>query len=137
MDEAHSRPMPSGPVIFFDGVCNLCNAVVRWIAKRDSSGRFRFASLQSEAARLVLGEAGRPDSMALVDREGVHFQSEAALRIARGLGPPWSVLGWLVVVPRPVRDAVYDFVARHRYRWFGRQESCPLPAPELVDRFLD
>lgn len=145
MDEGLPRP-----VVLFDGVCNLCSATVRWIVKHDASGRFRFASLQSEAARRLLVEAtrleargslleaqGRPDSMALVDRDGVHFRSDAAIRIAKGLGPPWSVLGLLAVVPRPIRDATYDFVARNRYKWFGRQESCSLPAPELADRFLD
>lgn len=130
------------PVVLFDGVCNLCSATVRWIVKHDASGRFRFASLQSEAARRLLVEApigaqGRPDSMALVDRDGVHFRSDAAIRIAKGLGPPWSVLGLLAVVPRPIRDATYNFVARNRYKWFGRQDSCSLPAPELADRFLD
>ena len=127
-------------MILFDGVCNLCNATVRWVAKRDAVGRFCYASLQSEAARRLLAGADlvdRPDSMVLVDQDGAHFRSAAAIRIAKELTFPWSLLAWLTVVPRPVRDAAYDLVARNRYRWFGRQESCPLPTSELARRFLD
>ena len=127
-------------MILFDGVCNLCNATVRWVAKRDAVGRFCYASLQSEAARRLLAGADlvdRPDSMVLVDQDGAHFRSAAAIRIAKELTFPWSLLAWLGVVPRPVRDAAYDLVARNRYRWFGRQESCPLPTSELARRFLD
>lgn len=134
-------------------MCNLCNAMVRWVVEHDAEGRFRFAPLQSEAARRLLeaaaegseddvrrrGEApaGRGDTMALVDQDGVHFRSSAALRVAKRLAFPWSALGWLSVVPRPLRDAVYDRVAGNRYRWFGRTASCPTPSPSLTKRFLD
>jgi predicted DCC family thiol-disulfide oxidoreductase YuxK len=133
-----------GPLILFDGVCNLCNAAVQWVIARDDDARFRFASLQSEAARLaligVLGPEGvdsLPDSIVLMDETGVHTRSSAAIRIAEGLGRPYSLLSVGRVLPRPLRDAVYDFVARNRYRWFGRRETCMVPTPELTARFVD
>lgn len=123
--------------MLFDGVCNLCTASVKFIIKRDPQGQFRFAALQSEAARgLVVGEGERPDSIALVESGKVYWKSTAALRIARRLGALWPVLYVLIAVPRPVRDWVYDVIARHRYRWFGKQDACMMPTPELRERFL-
>ena len=78
-----------------------------------------------------------PDSIVLVDAKGVHTRSTAAMRIARGVGFPYAMLGLGVVLPRPVRDALYGFVARNRYRWFGRQDLCMVPTPELASRFID
>ncbi len=126
------------PVILFDGVCNLCNASVKWIIARDPHALFRFAALQSpEGSRLLAGYGPLPDSVVLVDGKGVHTQSTAALRIASKLGFPWSLAVVGLAVPRFVRDFFYKLIARHRYRWFGRQESCLLPTPELRARFLD
>lgn len=128
------------PVILFDGVCNLCNASVRFVIRRDPRGAFRFASLQSPAGRALSQRYGMPvddlSSVVLVDAGRCYMKSEAALRIAGALVWPWRLLGVLTIVPRFVRDRVYELVARNRYRWFGKQESCPLPAPELADRFL-
>jgi predicted DCC family thiol-disulfide oxidoreductase YuxK len=125
--------------ILFDGVCNLCNGFVQFVIARDPAARFRFAALQSAAAAARLREAGvsgpLPDSIVLVD-EGVHVRSTAALRILRGLRFPWPLAYGLIVVPRPIRDRVYDVIAAHRYRWFGRRESCMLPTPDLTRRFL-
>lgn len=154
--KARSQPDAVRPVILFDGVCNLCNAMVRWVVEHDADGWFRFAPLQSEAARRLLdagaeasaeteaakgasrtASAGPAGTMALVDQAGVHFRSTAALRVAKRLEFPWSLLGWLSVVPRPLRDAVYDCVARNRYRWFGRRATCPIPGPDLAKRLLD
>ena len=128
-------------MLLFDGVCNLCNAGVVFIVRRDPRGRFRFAPLQSEAARRLLGEAGTragdlPDSMIVIDEGRVFYRSAAALRIARGLRWPWPALGALWLVPRPLRDWAYRMVARNRYRWFGRRDQCMAPAPELEERFL-
>jgi len=137
-----NEPHP-GPLVLFDGVCNLCNAWVQWLIERDPEGRLRFASLQSDAARAVLSEAGvddpaaLPDSIALVDETGVHVRSAAALRIAGRLGFPYSLGRAALFVPRPIRDAVYRLIARNRYRWFGRREACMRPTPELAGRFLD
>jgi predicted DCC family thiol-disulfide oxidoreductase YuxK len=128
-------------VILFDGLCNLCAGSVRFVLERDPAGVFDFASLQSRAAREVLAEAGAradlPDSIVLVDSEGTHLRSEAALRIAARLRQPWPALAVLRILPRRLRDAVYDVVARHRYRWFGKRDTCLLPTPEIRKRFLD
>lgn len=136
MDEGSK---PQGPVILFDGICNLCQASVKWVIRNDPEGVFKMASLQSQAAQAILGErsVAMPDSVVLVDEEGVHTESMAAIRVARRLGRPWWVARLGPLVPRPLRDAVYRFVARNRYRWFGRQDSCMVPTPELRSRFLD
>ncbi|MBM3762306.1 MAG: thiol-disulfide oxidoreductase DCC family protein [Acidobacteria bacterium] len=126
------------PVILFDGVCNLCHAAVQWVIDRDPKGVFRFASLQSEAAREVLQGVGElPDSVVLVDKEGVHTRSEAAVRIAARLGWPYRIAVLGRVMPGLLRDAVYGWIARNRYGWFGRSESCRVPTAELAGRFLD
>lgn len=128
-------------MILFDGVCNLCNAFVDFVIARDPDARFRFASLQSDAARRLLSGmelgAARGDSVVLVERGQVFTQSEAALRIARRLGAPWRFAYPLVAVPRPIRDWAYQFVARNRYRWFGKREACRIPTPDLRRRFLE
>jgi predicted DCC family thiol-disulfide oxidoreductase YuxK len=127
-------------VVLFDGVCNLCNGFVRFVIPRDPRGRIRFAALQSEAARRLMAQAGvtpgSADSIVLVEGQRAFVRSEAALRIARQLRFPWPVLYGLVVVPRPLRDWVYDIVARNRLRWFGRRDVCMVPGPETQDRFL-
>jgi predicted DCC family thiol-disulfide oxidoreductase YuxK len=129
------------PVILFDGVCNLCHAAVAWVLERDRHQVFRFASLQSNAAREVLTAAGLtgdlPDSVILVDEQGVHTRSDAAMRIARRLGFPWSLAVLAQPLPGFLRDAGYAWVARNRYRWFGRRDTCAVPTPELASRFLD
>jgi predicted DCC family thiol-disulfide oxidoreductase YuxK len=130
-----------GPVLLFDGVCNLCNAGVAFIVRRDPRGRFRFAPLQSEVARRLLQAAGVdaddvPDSMIVVEEGRVYDRSAAALRIARALRWPWPALSALWLVPRPVRDWLYRLIARNRYRWFGRRDQCMTPTPELEARFL-
>jgi predicted DCC family thiol-disulfide oxidoreductase YuxK len=127
--------------ILFDGVCNLCNGFVRFVVARDPAARFRFAALTSPAAARVLREAGvtppLPDSMILIEEGRVFMRSDAPLRIARGLSFPWPLLYGFIVVPRVIRDRVYDFIAGRRYRWFGRREVCMVPTPELRRRFLD
>jgi predicted DCC family thiol-disulfide oxidoreductase YuxK len=132
----------SPPTILFDGVCNLCNGFVQFVIRHDRAGHFHFAALQSEAARALLARHGQPlpapepDSVVLVENGQVYTHSEAVLRIAGRLGGLWPVLSAGRVLPRFLRDAVYRWVARHRYQWFGRQESCLLPTPELKARFL-
>jgi len=132
------------PVILFDGVCNLCNSTVRWVIERDKEGRFDFASLQSDVARRELRKFmdtkeidALPDSIVLLDSDGVHVRSAAALRILRGLGSWFLLLRLGVVLPGPIRDAIYDMVARNRYRWFGRRDTCMIPTPDIAARFLD
>ena len=130
------------PVILFDGVCNLCNGFVQFVIARDPAGRFRFAALQSDAARRLLGQpdvagGALPVSFVLVEGDRVFGKSTGALRIARGLGFPWRLAYGLVAVPRPLRDWVYDVVARHRYQWFGQRDVCMVPTPDVRARFLD
>lgn len=128
------------PVILFDGVCNLCNASVDFILRRDRRVRFLFAPLQSEAARERLAAIGAPapklDSMLLLEDGRLFDRSTAALRIARRLDGLWPLLYALILVPRPVRDYFYDGIARNRYRWFGRRETCRVPTQAERGRFL-
>jgi predicted DCC family thiol-disulfide oxidoreductase YuxK len=126
--------------VLFDGVCNLCNASVRFVIARDPSARFRFAALQSPAAAVLLRDASvpvpLPDSVVLIEDGRAYVKSDAALRIARRLRFPWPIAYGFVVVPRFIRDRIYDVIAAHRYRWFGRRDVCMVPTPDLVRRFL-
>jgi len=134
-------------IILFDGVCNLCNGFVNFVIDRDPSGVFRFAALQSNAGQRLVreqgavpetgGEAALLQSVMLIENGQVYRRSTAALRIARRLTSPWPLLYAFVVVPEPIRDAVYDWVAAHRYDWFGTRDQCRVPTPALKDRFLD
>jgi predicted DCC family thiol-disulfide oxidoreductase YuxK len=129
-------------VVLIDGVCNLCNSVVHFVIDRDPEARFRFAPLQSEFAKSLLGRAGRPglatslETFVLVEGDVVFTHSTAALRVLRELNTPLRFLYAFVVLPRFVRDAAYRFVAKRRYGWFGRTDSCRVPTPELKTRFL-
>jgi predicted DCC family thiol-disulfide oxidoreductase YuxK len=139
-----SMPHPASDTILFDGVCNLCNGFVQFVIRHDPQGRFRFTALQSEAGQALLAAHGlpstpasaNPDSVLLLQGGALYSHSSAVLRIAQGLGGLWQLAAVGRLVPRPWRDALYRFVARHRYRWFGRQESCLLPTPALKARFL-
>ncbi|XWX04493.1 thiol-disulfide oxidoreductase DCC family protein [Aggregatilineales bacterium SYSU G02658] len=131
-------------VVLFDGVCNLCTGAVQFIIKRDPKGRFRFAALQSDYAQALLRKHnlnipldGRDDTVALVEDGRVYTHSDAGLRIARHLSGPVRLAAPLIIVPRFIRDTVYRLIARHRYRIFGRQDTCWMPTPELRARFLD
>jgi predicted DCC family thiol-disulfide oxidoreductase YuxK len=133
-----------GPVVLFDGVCNLCNGFVNFIIDRDLHGVFRFGSLQSQEASGLLRRKfpdvhvnpDALDSIILVDQGFVYTHSTAVLRIFSRLGSPWKLLYGLIVVPRSVRDWVYDLIASNRYSWFGQRQECRVPRPELMDRFL-
>ena len=129
------------PLILFDGVCNLCTVSVQFVLKRDSKKLFRFASLQSPLGQQVLKESGLSTeelkSFMLVEQGKVYFKSTAFLRVTLHLSGLWPVLSVFRIVPRFIRDAVYDFVARHRYQWFGKKETCWLPPDdEWKERFL-
>lgn len=128
-------------IILFDGVCNLCNGSVQFVIRHDKKGAFRFASLQSAYAASLPGlESGVVNELSTVilqDGDRYYFKSTAALRIARMLGFPFSLAYMFTVLPLPLRDAVYDWVARNRYKWFGKRDACWLPTPELKSRFLD
>jgi predicted DCC family thiol-disulfide oxidoreductase YuxK len=128
------------PILLFDGVCNLCNASVKFVLRHDPEGVFRFAPLQSAAAREYLMRYGiDPAALlsAIVIEDGrCYLRSAAALRIVRRLPWPWKSLYVLRLVPRPLRDAGYDLIAKIRYRIFGRTEACMVPTPEIAARFL-
>jgi len=125
------------PVILFDGVCNLCTGSVRFVIERDSRKQFRFASLQSPVAERLLGRREDLESVILLQNGKTYRKSGAALRIARRLDGLWPLLAVLLVIPGFLRDAVYDWIGRRRYRMFGKRDVCWSPQPELADRFLD
>lgn len=141
MTDAASPPTDNHAVVLFDGVCNLCNGAVNFIIDRDPAGYFRFAPLQSDVAATYLDDTDGPDAdlstIVLVEDGQTYVRSTAALRIARRLTGAWPLLFLAIVVPRPLRDAVYNWVAHNRYDWFGTRDECRLPTPGLRDRFLD
>ena len=121
-------------ILFFDGV------TVQWVIRQDSQQHVQFAALQSETAKSKLSafaiDLEKLESLVFLENGVVYTHSDAALRLARVLGSPWSWVGILVFVPKFIRDAVYRFIAKNRYAWFGKQESCMMPTPELKKRFL-
>ncbi|MCA1062942.1 thiol-disulfide oxidoreductase DCC family protein [Rossellomorea sp. AcN35-11] len=126
-------------VILFDGVCNFCNSSVRFIIDRDPEGIFKFASLQSEIGKQLIKEHGisrNTDSIVLIDGTKAYVESTAALKVCSQLKWPWRIFRVGMVIPKIVRDKGYRWVAKNRYRWFGRQESCMVPPPDSKDRFL-
>ncbi len=127
------------PIILYDGVCNLCTNSVQFVIQRDARKQFRFASLQSSVANKYLGthNQDRLASMVLIVGNQVYHQSTAALLTAKRLGGLWPILSVLLLIPRPIRDMVYKWVAKHRYQVLGKKEHCWKPTPDLADRFLD
>jgi len=137
-----TSPTPRMHTVLFDGVCNFCNASIHFVIDRDRSGKFVFASIQSDKGQQLL-KAHHKDydrldlrSVVLIKNGKVYEKSDAVLQIARELDGGWPLLYVFTVVPRVIRDGVYNWIARNRYRWFGRQEACRLPTPELRQRFL-
>lgn len=127
-------------VIVFDGVCNWCNAWVNFTIAHDPHGKFKFGTLQSEPAQQILRELQLSsedfETFLLLERDHVFTKSTAALRIMKQLPGFWPLLYCCMIVPRPLRDAVYDFVARHRYKWMGKAETCRVPSPSERARFV-
>lgn len=127
-------------MVLFDGYCNLCSGTVRFIIRRDKRRRFRYASLSGPTAERTLHELSpsrTPDSVLLVDEGKLYEGSTAALRIAKHLDGLWPLLYGLIIFPLPLREAVYHYVARNRYRWFGKREACWMPRPEWNELFPD
>lgn len=128
-------------VVFFDGVCNLCDSSVQFILKHDRTGKLRFSSLQSEAARHLLMPHGLEeaylDSIVFLDGGMIFTESDAVLRIARYLRPPWKYLAWFRFIPKSIRDIAYRFIARNRYSWFGKKDQCMIPDRDVSSLFLD
>lgn len=142
-----SMQVESHPVLLYDGVCGLCNRFVQFILRHDHKTDFRFAALQSPIAQQILArhnkDANEFDTVCLVLDYGQHTErvlvrSDATQFIFTQLGGIWRILASAAsLIPRPVRDLGYRFVARHRYRIFGRYDTCPLPSQEIRHRFLD
>ena len=130
----------SGPVILFDGVCNLCNGSVLFVIKRDPQGIFRFATLQGSVARELLVKHDMDSdalySIILVDGSRVYQRSRAALEVVKRLTGLWPLLYVFIIVPPFLRDAVYDWISSNRYQWFGKKNECTIPTPELKSRFI-
>ncbi|MGV8947003.1 MAG: thiol-disulfide oxidoreductase DCC family protein [Lutibacter sp.] len=131
----------SKSIILFDGVCNLCNASVNFIIKHDKKNQFLFASFQSDAAKEILLQFNLKNlnekSVILIETGKVYDKSTAALKIAKQLKGGFKLLYGFIFVPKFLRDWVYNFLANHRYNWFGKRESCMVPSPELKNKFLD
>lgn len=128
-------------IILFDGVCNLCVGSVQFVLKRDTRNHFLFASMQSRSGQEILRRfdlsADVVDSFVLIENGRVYHRSTAALRVARKLRGLWPLLYVFIIVPRTVRDTIYNWIARNRYRWFGKKDECWLPTPDLKERFID
>ena len=131
----------SEPIVLFDGVCNLCNGAVQFIIKRDKKKQFLFASLQGKTGKELLKKFDLPEnlfnSFILFEGDKVYARSAAALRIAKKLNGGWNLLYGFMIVPRFIRNGIYNIIARNRYRWFGKRNECMIPAPEWRERFLD
>lgn len=131
---------PSESVILFDGVCNLCNRFVDFVIRRDRHEKFRFASLQSDYGlkqRHFFGEVSTdPQSILFISNGKAYHRSTAALKILSGLGGFWSLAGIFLIVHPVIRNFFYDWVAKNRYRWFGKRPSCRIPSPSEAKRFL-
>ncbi|MDE3248601.1 MAG: thiol-disulfide oxidoreductase DCC family protein [Bacteroidota bacterium] len=128
-------------LILFDGVCNLCNRSVQFVIRHDPNARFHFASLQSATGQEVFTAFGladqQLDSFVLLDNGKAYTQSTAALRVSAHLAGAWKLLYAFLIVPPFIRNAVYRWIARNRYQWFGKRDACMIPSPELSQRFLD
>ncbi|MGB3465330.1 MAG: thiol-disulfide oxidoreductase DCC family protein [Cyclobacteriaceae bacterium] len=127
-------------VIFFDGVCNLCNSSINFIIDRDKNTVFRYAPLQSDYARELLEPLGvdtdKLESILLYDDGKVYSKSSAALKISKHLSGGWSFLSVFLIIPKFIRDVIYDIIARNRYKWFGKKNECRIPTPELKSLFV-
>lgn len=135
------QTVDKGPILFFDGVCNLCNSTVQFIIKKDKRKILRFASLQSSTGQKVGMQLASihgtmPDSLVLQRNGKLYIKSDAALQVSKLMGGAWPLLAVFLIVPRFIRDGIYDWVARNRYKWYGKQDECMMPTKELKERFI-
>ena len=127
-------------IVLFDGECNFCNTSVQFIIKRDPKGYFHFAAQQSDIGETLKRQYSVPDTMdsiLVIDQNKVYNSSDAAIHISRHLKGLWGYLHVLKAIPKPIRDLVYKFIAKNRYAWFGKKDSCMVPSPEMRNRFLE
>ena len=127
-------------IILFDGVCNLCNSSVNFVIKHDKKNRYRFAALQSDIGKDLVNQFGidpnETDSIILIKGQKHYIRSSAALRVAKGLSGGYPLFYVFMIIPTFVRNWVYDYIAKNRYKWYGKRESCMIPTEELKSRFL-
>jgi len=127
-------------ILLFDGVCNLCNTSVTFVIQRDKKDLFRFAALQDPAGQQLIEkyqiDPSNTDSIILIENDKAYVKSTAALKVARHLGGAYPLLYGFMIVPNFIRNWVYDYVAKNRYKWYGKKDSCMIPTPELKSKFL-
>lgn len=133
--------MNESPVVLFDGECNLCSGVVRFLLKQDKKKILRFSAMQSDAGTKMLKQYGFPGdflkTFVFVENNKAFTRSTAALKLFAVLPWYWKWIQLFWMVPRPLRDVVYEFISKHRYQWFGKKDHCMVPTPEIRNRFLD
>lgn len=131
----------NNPIILFDGVCNLCNRFIQFIIKRDPNARFKFASIQSESGQFILHKLNQSkssfDSIIYIKENKYFVKSSAGLQILKDLGGPWQVFYVFILIPQFIRDPIYNFIAKKRYKLFGKRDTCMIPSPEIKQRFLE
>jgi predicted DCC family thiol-disulfide oxidoreductase YuxK len=128
-------------VILFDGVCNLCNSAINFVIKRDKKAVLKFAPLQSDKAREIVALYDLPQaeikSLVFIENNSSYTKSTAALRVCRYLNNLWPLMYGFIIVPKFIRDGIYNWIAKNRYNWFGKKEVCMVPTPEVRSRFLN
>ena len=133
--------MTQEPVILFDGICNLCNGAVTFVIKRDKKAQIKFAPLQSNTGKVLLEQYHLPvdqmESFIFIENDKAYNRSTAALRVCRHLKGLWPLCYGLIIVPKFIRDGIYKWIAKNRYKWFGKKNECMVPTPALKARFLE
>jgi len=128
------------PILLFDGVCNLCNSLVRFVIRHDKSASVKFAALQSESGKRFLNGRGLPeeytDSVILIEGTNYYYRSSAILHLFRIMGGGWRLLYGLIIIPAFIRDFFYNIIGKYRYRVFGHGKFCILPSGEIINRFI-
>lgn len=137
----HRESELKGPILLFDGTCHLCHGAVKFLIRRDKNGQIRYAPLQSETGKRLISDYSKlstvPDGVALFENGNITFESEAALRSLTYLNRAWRFLSVLRFIPSFIRQPVYRFIAKNRYKWFGQYDSCQLPEVGWKNRFID
>lgn len=133
--------MPQPPIILFDGVCNFCNSAVNFVIKRDKNSVLKFTTLQSGIAHQMLAHQNIPtndlSSFVFIENEKIYTRSTAALRVCKYLTGMWPLMNGFIIVPKFIRDGIYNWIAKNRYRWFGKKEECMIPSSEIKAKFLN
>jgi predicted DCC family thiol-disulfide oxidoreductase YuxK len=133
--------MPQPPIILFDGVCNFCNSAVNFVIKRDKNSILKFTTLQNGIAHQLLAHQKIPandlSSFVFIENEKIYTRSTAALRVCKYLTGLWPLMYGFIIVPKFIRDGIYNWIAKNRYRWFGKKEECMIPTPQIKAKFLN